>query len=125
MSNEIENRSSGNLSTFETKDVAFANYVLNLLGPFTGFTGFISIILGYLKRDDARGTYLESHYQYQLRSFWFGALGLIIGFSTIIVFGLGLLIIALTGIWWMVRNAIGLKHLTEGNPVPDPEALLI
>ena len=125
MSNEIEHKSGSNLSTLDTKDIAFANYILNLLGPFTGFTGFISVILGYLKRDDARGTFLESHYQYQLRSFWFGLLGLVIGFSTIIVFGLGLLIIALTGIWWMVRNAIGLKHLTEGNAVPDPETLFI
>lgn len=109
----------------DTKDVAFANYIMNLLAPFNGFTGFVAAVLAHLKKNDAEGTIMESHYVYQIRTFWIGLLGVVIGLPSIILFGLGLIILGITAIWWMIRNAVGLKYLSEGKPMPDPETLFI
>lgn len=125
MSNEIEPKQSGNLAMLDTKDVAFANYIMNLLAPFNGFTGFVAAVLAHLKKNDAEGTIMESHYTYQIRTFWIGLLGVIIGLPSIILFGLGLIILGITAIWWMIRNAVGLKYLADGKPMPDPETLFI
>ena len=49
--------------------------VATVIGAFlTGWPSIIAVILNYLKRGDARGTWLESHFRWQIRTFWFGLL---------------------------------------------------
>src|SRR5262245_13348331 len=46
-----------------------------VVGAFlTGWPSIIAIILNYVKRSEARGTWLESHFRWQIRTFWFGLL---------------------------------------------------
>ena len=125
MENEIEPKGNLNLANLDVKDVAMANYCLNLLAPFNGLTGLIAGILAHLKKSDAIATNYEGHYIYQIRTFWIGLIASAISMPLIIVFGLGFLTLTLTAIWWMLRNAVGLKHLIDGKDIPDPETLLI
>src|SRR5438094_5597635 len=45
-----------------------------LIAPLTGIVGIIAIILAYVKRPDAEGTWLASHYRWLIRTFWFSLL---------------------------------------------------
>ena len=46
-----------------------------VVGAFlTGWPSIIAVILNYVKRGDVRGTWLESHFRWQIRTFWFGLL---------------------------------------------------
>lgn len=125
MSDELKPRGNLNLSVLDTKDVAMANYCLNLLAPFNGLTGLVAAVLAHLKRGDAEFTQYEGHYIYQIRTFWIGLMASIISVPLIFLLGLGLVTLTLTAIWWMLRNAIGLKYLLDGNDIPDPETWLI
>ena len=55
----------------------------------TGWPSIIAVIVNYIKRDEVRGTFLDSHFSWQLRTFWYALLW---------VFVIGLLCITLIGI---------------------------
>src|ERR1051326_2092310 len=44
----------------------------------TGWPSIIAVILNYVKRGEARGTWLESHFRWQIRTFWFGLLWIVL-----------------------------------------------
>jgi uncharacterized membrane protein len=72
--------------------------------------------MNYIKRGDARGTWAESHYRWQIRTFWFALLWLIIGVLLIMTLvgapiGIGVLIVAT--IWLMYRIARGWLRLRD------------
>jgi len=46
-------------------------YLLQTLVFVTGVSGIVALIIGYIKRDEVRGTYLQSHFTWQIRSFWY------------------------------------------------------
>lgn len=91
-----------------------------VVGAFlTGWPSIIAVILNYIKRGDVRGTWLESHFRWQLRTFWFGALwvGLCLGF-VVLTLGIGILVawipLAFVTIWFIYRVARGWLALQEG-----------
>ncbi len=106
-----------------------------LMGVFTaaavvtqfvfGIPSIIAVVMNYLKRDEARGTWLESHFSWQLRTFWFAFLAFIlIGlFSAPLVLLLGLGIVTwiigafVVGIWIIYRVARGWLRLKDGKAV--------
>ena len=57
------------------KQYNLISYILHLLGFFLGITPLIAIIMNYIKRDEMRGTWLESHVDWQIKTFWFSLLG--------------------------------------------------
>lgn len=82
--------------------------VMGILGPafiitsfLTGWPSIIAVIINYVKREDVRGTYLDSHFSWQLRTFWYALLW---------VFVIGLLIMTIIGIpiAWIVAIAVGI-----------------
>jgi uncharacterized membrane protein len=85
----------------------------------------IAVIMNYVKRDEARGTWLDSHFSWQLRTFWYAALWIlvIVVFSTplILLLGLGLLTmwlgIALVGLWILYRVVRGWLALKYRRPI--------
>ena len=87
--------------------------VATVIGAFlTGWPSIIAVILNYLKRGDARGTWLESHFRWQIRTFWFGLLWVLLCVAFVIVtFGMGLLVvwIPMVGVtaWFIYRVARG------------------
>jgi uncharacterized membrane protein len=92
-----------------------------IVGSFIfGWPSIIAVIINYVKRADARGTWLESHFQYQIQTFWWA-----VGWS-ILIFGLGLLLAVvvvgigiwlvgffLLGIWAIYRIAKGWVRLND------------
>ncbi len=84
-----------------------------VVGAFlTGWPSIIAVILNYMKRSEVRGTWLESHFRWQIRTFWFGLLWICLCVVFIIAtFGIGLLFmwlpIALLGFWFVYRIVRG------------------
>ena len=101
--------------------------VLGVTGAATVIGGFvgsapsiIAVIINYVKRGGARGTWAASHYRWQIRTFWFALLWLIIAMLLVVTLvgapvGLGLLL-ALT-LWLIYRIARGWLRLIDKQPV--------
>jgi uncharacterized membrane protein len=94
-----------------------------VVGMFlTGWPSIIAVILNYVKRSEARGTWLESHFRWQIRTFWFGALWIALCWIFVIVtLGIGFLIawlpIGLVGLWFIYRIVRGWLALNDGRPM--------
>ena len=82
----------------------------------TGWPSILAVILNYVKRRDVRGTYLESHFRWQIRTFWFAAAWLLLAvllFVTIVGIPLAWLIVVVTGVWVLYRIVRGWLALNE------------
>ncbi len=77
-----------------------------IIGAFVfGMPSIIAIIINYLKRGEARGTFLESHFRWQIRTFWFGLLWCLIG------------VFIAAGLWVIYRIARGWLALRDRRPM--------
>lgn len=92
-------------------------YALYALSLFSGVTAIVAIVLNYIKLDDARGTWLESHFRWQIRTFWWGIVWLVLGTLTWIIL-IGWLVLGVAGIWFIYRIAKGWLNLNDGKPMP-------
>lgn len=94
-----------------------------VIGAFlTGWPSIVAVILNYVKRAEVRGTWLESHFKWQIRTFWYGLLwvGLCLGFI-VITFGIGVIIawlpLVLITLWFVYRIGRGWLALNAGQPM--------
>lgn len=88
----------------------------------TGWPSIIAVILSYAKRDDAQGTYLESHFAWLISTFWYAALAIVLAalmFITVVLFPVGLVIIFFTGLWVLYRIVRGILSLMEARALPN------
>ena len=90
-----------------------------IVGAFLfSWPSIIAVILNYAKRSEVRGTWLESHFRWQIRTFWFGALwvGLCVLF-VIATLGIGIFIawipLGIVGLWFIYRIASGWLRLQD------------
>src|SRR5262245_62119043 len=94
-----------------------------VIGAFlTGWPSIIAVILNYVKRSEARGTWLESHFRWQIRTFWFGLLWISLCVMFIVMtLGIGILIawipMAFVALWFIYRIARGWMALNDGRPM--------
>src|SRR5207244_2727763 len=100
----------------QLKTVATVVYALQAAGFFVGITWIAAVIIDYVKKDDAAGTWLESHYRWQIRTFWWGLLWGVIGGILVLVF-VGFLVLAADAIWIIYRIAKGWLRLSENREV--------
>ena len=87
----------------------------------TGWPSVIALIMSYIWREDARGSYLASHFTWLIRTFWFTLLWLVIGsvlIATIIGLVIGVPMLLVVGIWVLYRLARGLLALNDRRIVP-------
>ena len=90
-----------------------------IVGAFlTGWPSIIAVIINYVKRGDVRGTWLESHFRWQIRTFWFGLLWVGLCFLFVVLtFGLGIIIawipLGVVGLWFIYRIARGWLRLKD------------
>ena len=109
----------------DEKRLAHVLYILHALAPFTAWLlAVIAIILGMAKRDDVRGTYLDSHFSWLSRTFWWGLLWIVICslvtalmFFTLLLIPLMWLPFTLLFIWYLYRVIKGWLRLNDGRPV--------
>ncbi|RMG58554.1 MAG: hypothetical protein D6717_02690 [Gammaproteobacteria bacterium] len=99
-----------------------AIYILYLVSIVVGITGLIGVILAYVYRGNAE-PWLESHFRFQIRTFWIGLLYSLIGMLTAPLF-VGYLVLLFVLVWLIVRCAKGLQWLDRGQAVPDPATWL-
>jgi len=99
------------------KTMAMVVYILQALGFFNGITWIVGVIIDYVKKDEAAGTWLESHYRWQIRTFWWGLLWALIGGLTAVVI-VGFIVLAAAAIWIIYRIAKGWLYLSENRPLP-------
>ena len=87
----------------------------------TGWPSIIAVILNYVKRSDVRGTWLDSHYSWQIRTFWFALLWLAIGavlFVTVVGIPVAFVLWFATGIWVLYRIIRGWLALSSARVLP-------
>ena len=95
----------------------------SVVGAFLiGWPSIIAVILNYMKRGEARGTWLESHFRWQIRTFWWGFLwAALCGLLVVGTLGIGLLIVwvplGVVGVWFIYRIAIGWMRLLDRKPM--------
>ena len=94
-----------------------------IVGAFlTGWPSIIAVILNYVKRGEVRGTWLESHFRWQIRTFWFGLLWVSLCLLFIVLtFGIGILIawlpLLIVSVWFVYRIVRGWVRLRDGRPM--------
>jgi uncharacterized membrane protein len=102
--------------------------LMGVLGPafivtafLTGWPSIIAVIINYVKRGDARGTYLDSHFGWQIRTFWYALLWVLIVIALILTF-VGIpfawLLAVAVGIWVLYRIIRGWIRLVDGRTMP-------
>jgi uncharacterized membrane protein len=113
--NRPGNRSSSPEETkvLSPKTVTVLVYALQAASFAVGITLIIGVILNYIKREDVRGTWLESHFRWQIRTFWYSILWTVIGFLTAIVL-IGYAVLFANAIWVIYRIIKGWIRLSEG-----------
>lgn len=101
---------------------------MGMLGPaliittfLTGWPSIIAVIINYVKRNDVRGTYLDSHFSWQIRTFWYTLFWLVIAamlFATVIGIIFAYILAVGTGLWVIYRIMRGWMALHDRNPMP-------
>ena len=87
----------------------------------TGWPSIIAVIMNCVKRSEAAGTFLDSHFSWQLRTFWFALLWVVIGWLlivTIIGAVIGVPLLLGVGVWVLYRIARGWINLANRKPMP-------
>jgi uncharacterized membrane protein len=82
----------------------------------SGWPSIIAVILNYVKRSEVRGTWLDSHFSWQIRTFWFALLWVVIGailFATLIGIPVAWILWVITGIWVLYRIIRGWLALSS------------
>ena len=102
--------------------------VMGLLGSafvltafLSGWPSIVAVGLNYLKRSEVRGTYLDSHFSWQIRTFWYALLWIVI--ATLLVFTvIGIpfawVLIVVVGLWILYRIGRGWLALSGGVAMP-------
>jgi len=94
-----------------------------VIGAFlTGWPSLIAVILNYVKRSEVRGSWLESHFRWQIRTFWYGLLWVALcGIFIVMTLGIGILIVWLpliaVTIWFIYRVVRGWLALRDRLPM--------
>ena len=99
------------------KTITTVVYALHVAGFFTGIAWIVAIVMNYVKLDDAKGTWLESHFRWQIRTFWWGLLWAAIGALTAFVL-IGFAILFADAVWIIYRIVKGWLNLAENKPLP-------
>jgi uncharacterized membrane protein len=98
------------------KQVTMVVYVLQALSFAFGVTAVVGLVINYVKRDETVGTLYESHFNWQIRTFWWGLVWTIVGIVlSMIVIGVAVLFVV--WIWAIYRVVKGFLKLNDNLPV--------
>jgi uncharacterized membrane protein len=91
-------------------------YALQAAGFLVGITWIVAVVIDYVKRDEAKGTWLESHFSWQIRTFWWGLLWGAIGVITFLII-VGWFILMADAIWIIYRIVKGWLYLNDNKAI--------
>lgn len=94
------------------KTLATIIYALYAVSFLAGVTAIFAIVINYLKRADVVGTFVESHFRWQMRTFWYGLLWCVIGMITAYI-AIGWLVLFGNALWVIYRIVKGWLHLRD------------
>lgn len=97
-------------------------YILYLVGLVFGITGIIGVIVAYVNKGDGPD-WLQSHYRFQIRTFWMGLVFFIVGGILLFVL-VGWLVYLFWIVWLIIRCVKGLKALEQQQPLQDEKTWL-
>lgn len=98
------------------KTLTMVVYALQAVGFLVAITWIVAVVINYVKLDEATGTWLESHFRWQIRTFWWGLLWGAIGVITFLIF-IGWLILFADAVWIIYRIVKGWLYLNDGKPI--------
>lgn len=104
-----------NISNFldSNKNVTTVIYALQAASFLFGPLMIVAVVINYVKKSEVAGTWLESHFRWQIRTFWFSFLWLIIG-AIGVYFIIGIPILIASAIWVIYRIVKGWLDLNDG-----------
>ncbi len=88
----------------------------------TGWPSIIAVVLNYVKRGGTRGTFLESHFRWQIRTFWFALLWVavaVLAGLTVVGLPFAWIVAVVAGLWVLYRIARGWLRLVSGKGMPQ------
>ncbi|OGA61715.1 MAG: hypothetical protein A3G81_07775 [Betaproteobacteria bacterium RIFCSPLOWO2_12_FULL_65_14] len=98
-----------------------ASSALIVTAFLSGWPSIIAVILNYVKRSEVRGTWLDSHFSWQIRTFWFALLWLVVGtilFITVVGIPFAFALWIATGLWVLYRIIRGWLALLSQKTLP-------
>ena len=98
------------------RQITLVVYILYALAWVTGISAIVAIVINYVKREDAQGSLYESHFTWQIRTFWWGLLWTVVGCITLIV-GVGFVVLFAAGIWSIYRLVKGWLNWNDHKPM--------
>ena len=92
-----------------------------IIGAFVfGLPSIVAVVINYVKRSEARGTFLESHFRWQIRTFWFALLWFLVAgmlFVTLVGIPLAIALLFGEGVWAIYRITRGWLALRDEKPM--------
>jgi uncharacterized membrane protein len=105
-------------ATDKLKTLTMVVYALQAAGfLLPPIVWIVAVIINYVKREDVAGTWLESHFRWQIRTFWFGLLWAVPGVILFVLI-VGWFILAADAIWIIYRIVKGWLYLSDNRPMP-------
>jgi uncharacterized membrane protein len=98
--------------------LAMVVYVLYFVGYFVALTPIAGVIIAYVQYGSA-DPLLQSHYRFQIRTFWISVLYVVVGIVLCFVI-VGIVVLLWWFIWSLVRSIKGILALNEGRPIANP-----
>ena len=105
--------------------IALVSSGFHFAAPLMGLVGIAGLIVAYVKRGDAQGTWVASHFTWLIRTFWYSFLWGVVGAVVLLVLGIiligipiALLIWAVASIWVIYRVIRGYLLFKESRPIP-------
>lgn len=105
-------------SDTKNRRTVFLIYILYFLGLVVGVSSLVGIVLAHAKSGSVSGIW-QSHLTYQIRTFWYGFLMLMIGLmlSTVII---GIFVLLWLALWMLVRCGKGFLAANDSRAIERP-----
>jgi len=101
------------------RKLTIAVYVCQILAfAFAGLPLLVGVVINLMKRDEVKGTWLESHFDWQIKTAWITLAGLALGGLTFEL-GIGFFILIATVTLLVYRIVIGWNALNSDQPVKE------
>jgi uncharacterized membrane protein len=97
MSNPYVGQEAAGPQVASARTLATVVYAIQAVALVTGVPLFVGVILNYVKMDEVRGTWVESHFRWQIRTFWLSLLWGVLLFAAVMALGLGVVGAAMAG----------------------------